>query len=247
MKKECIVLTGYSRGIGEALRHILPERFLRIFLGRSEPLGMRSSDVWVPWDLSQRANAEQHSQIDALQNQDLDFRAVLHVAGVTGHLGAQIRTDEAELAMRVNYLAFVQILQWFLPKLRECPGESLVAHLSSGAAQAPYPDLSDYCAAKAAVLMRSRCLAEEVPPMEALILSVAPGVVATGMTAPLVTSDATVWPRLQKFRELHASGKLKTAEESAQELLDILFAEKYRDLRFANHGKYLDVREIGTK
>jgi NAD(P)-dependent dehydrogenase (short-subunit alcohol dehydrogenase family) len=98
-----------------------------------------------------------------------------------------------------------------------------LVQLSSGAARTAYPGWSSYGAAKAAVDQWVRSVGEEQQRRGGVrVLSIAPGVVATGMQELIRTTDERDLPNVARFHELHDQGQLEDPDDVAVRLWRLL-------------------------
>ncbi len=84
---------------------------------------------------------------------------------------------------------------------------TVLVQLSSGAGKNPYPGWSSYCASKAAVDIWVRTVGLEQGDL-VRALAISPGVVATEMQAEIRASEASAFPNVERFRDLHDAGQL---------------------------------------
>jgi benzil reductase ((S)-benzoin forming) len=93
------------------------------------------------------------------------------------------------------------------------------------ASQAPY------CAAKAGLDHFSRCVALEQAqqPHGAKVVSLAPGVIATGMQVRMRAADPQDFPDRARFVGLHEQGLLASPEQAAAQVLAWLARPDFGD------------------
>jgi len=95
--------------------------------------------------------------------------------------------------------------------------------LTSGAATRPYEGWSSYCAGKAAVDQWARVAAAEQRLRSGCqVLALNPGPVATGMQDAIRATDERDFPAVEKFRELHRTGKLPGPSDVARGIWRLL-------------------------
>jgi NAD(P)-dependent dehydrogenase (short-subunit alcohol dehydrogenase family) len=87
--------------------------------------------------------------------------------------------------------------------------------------------------------MWSRCLAEEGKSIQISSVSVAPGVVDTGMQLEIRSAHPEDFPSLQSFIDLHESGNLSKSETVAKQLLGLVTSHTMEQ-----SGQRFDVREL---
>ncbi len=128
-----------------------------------------------------------------------------------------------------------------------CPAMLMV--ISSGAGKNPYPGWSSYCAGKAATDMwcRTAGLEQEMRASDISVLSMAPGVVDTGMQAMIRDQDEAAFPNVARFLDLHDGGALGDPAEVGAAIFDLAQqtcdGREYRGATLTN-GAVLDIRDL---
>ena len=241
MAKTLVWITGASSGLGAALAATVPFDDARVVdISRS---GGTDGTEHVPADLSDPggwASVEQHllARMAAFTGERAVF---LHNAGTLDPIGFAGEVDSA--AYRANVLLNSAAGQYlghaFLRALGESgfSGSGLLAMVSSGAASTPYPGWSSYSAGKAALDMWVRTVGAEQRDRgsRVTVLSVAPGVVATGMQQRIRATDESDFPNVERFVQLHDQGELRDPADAAGDVWSVLTSD-------AASGSVLDVR-----
>jgi 3-oxoacyl-[acyl-carrier protein] reductase len=187
------IVTGGSRGIGRAI---------------AVELARAGCDVVIAHRANDQAAAEVVAAIQALDRRALAVRADLTRSGEVARLFSEVdRMGEAEVLVCAAGIArdtllgasapedFEAVLSLNLRGVVDCCREAsrrmvsrrsgAIVNLSSVAAQRPGRGQSNYAASKGAVESFTRALAVELAPRRIRVNAVAPGVVATAMTADL--------------------------------------------------------------
>ena len=127
-------------------------------------------------------------------------------------------------ALRVGLEAPMLLTAAFLGATREWTVPRKVLNISSGLGRRPMASQSAYCAMKAGIDLFTRCAAldEAALPNGARLCALAPGVIDTGMQATLRGGDASRFPDVGRFAELHAGGRLASADQAAADVLAYL-------------------------
>ena len=179
-KKKIIIVTGASKGIGRATAQLLSEGDCVVYgVSRTAPQGEYSftsvlCDVTDPSALAKvyKDIYEKHGAIDCVVN-----NAGLGIAGAV-----EDTSDGAvEKIIGLNFSALEKSCRLALPYLRE--GGGRIINLSSVAAIMPIAFQTYYSATKAAVLIFSRALDQEVRPLGVRVSAVLPGDTKTNFTA----------------------------------------------------------------
>ncbi|MFE0061924.1 SDR family NAD(P)-dependent oxidoreductase [Streptomyces sp. NPDC059003] len=178
------VVTGASAGIGAATAQLLAAEGASVVgvarsAERVDALGKGISSVAA--DLAEReapgrvveAVLARHGRIDGLVN---------NVGGLTsrdGFLG--IGDDDWARTFELNFHSAVRMTRAALPSLLAADGGASVVHVTSEAGRFPAPELSDYAAAKTALLSVNKTLAAEFGPRGVRSNVVAPGPTRTAL------------------------------------------------------------------
>lgn len=228
------VLTGSSRGMGEAMahqclcaghevlglaRHASPALAAaaqpgqltqwEVDLAQAEPVALRLAQ-WLG-----QQEARRFSTVQLINN-----------AGVIATLAplSEVPHGETVRALRVGLEAAMLLSSSFLAATGKWPGQRKVLNISSGLGRRAMAGSASYCAAKAGMDHFSRAVAleEAVKPKGARIVSLAPGVIATDMQVQLRSADPVQFPDRSAFEQLQANGQLATPEDAARRVLAYL-------------------------
>jgi benzil reductase ((S)-benzoin forming) len=236
---ELTVLTGASRGLGLALA--------RQILGRAAPQILLTLQRQPGVGLAALAHERGHRLIElradlaeplaavevligalaALEVTVIDRASLINNAGLLSTPGPAADTEMTELvqALRVGLEAPLLLSAAFLKRTRDWPARQRrgvrVLNVSSGLGRYAMAGSAAYCGAKAGLDHASRALAleEALLPHPARIVSLAPGVIATGMQVQLRSQSAERFPAGRRFQDLHAADQLATPEDAAARVL----------------------------
>lgn len=229
------VVTGTTRGLGAALA----ER-IRAEAG-SELVTMSRRDSTIDVDLGDSASVRAAcAGLGARLHGKRYGRAVLiNNAGVVSPVGPldQVEATELERNLAVNLVAPMLLMQAFLRATVGTPVRRII-NISSGAGRRPIFGWSGYCAAKAGLDMASRVAALECETrgMDVEIVSLAPGVIDTGMQEVVRATPPEQFVDVERFRAMKEQGVLRPAAEVADDILRLersgaLKGEAIQDLR----------------
>lgn len=219
-----IVLTGVSRGLGNALHNVFAfEESLKdqkIFISRniSAELKRSSTADYISLDFSYLLQDVGLIQIDS-RSKCIIF---INNSGTIEPIGqaAQMLPGELEKSMHVNCLAPLQLAQ-HLTLVSQAAGIKLfIIDVSSGAANRPIRGWLAYCMSKAAAKMALDVIAAENEHVE--VLHFDPGVMDTDMQTLVRSQSVSNMPDVDLFKKLKADQKLKDTSEVAKELLKIV-------------------------
>lgn len=211
-----IIVTGASRGIGEAIAIELDRRGFRVAgLSRSGTCPVGSG---VVCDMTDEASIA---------------RAIVKVAadgpiiGLVNNAGAHEASPSAELSlaefekcMRLNASAVFVACREAYPHLKQT-GDSLIVNIGSFFDRLAVTQNLAYCASKAAVGAITRCLATEWAKDGIRVLDVAPGYIETDLNREYLAK-----PKVQSWLAQRVPvGRAGTAAEVGR-LVGALFAER---------------------
>jgi benzil reductase ((S)-benzoin forming) len=219
-----VAITGASRGLGAGLARAAFARGAALALcSRGAPELPDGERV-----LSMRVDVSDAARVDAFAEAAFErFGRVdlwVNNAGLLEPIGPLRELDATALhaLFDVNVLGAALGSRAYARELHRRDARGVLLNISSGAARKAYFGWSAYCASKAAVDRLSEALAlEEAPRLT--VYSVAPGVIDTAMQTTIRTQSAERFPDVDRFRELHESGGLRSPEQAGEQLLRLAF------------------------
>ncbi|WNQ10716.1 SDR family NAD(P)-dependent oxidoreductase [Paenibacillus aurantius] len=248
------ILTGASRGLGEALalRLLSPGNVLLCLARTRSTVLDREAEAagvaleWIKADLAELAAGD---GVEALLKPGLERAGfssasrlrLVNNAGVLEPIGPAQANDPEAVArhIAVNLTAPLLLTGAFLRLTEQLAADKRILQISSGAARKPYAGWSTYGAAKAGLDHHARCvkLEQEGMPHGARIASVAPGVIDTSMQAQIRGTEEELFPSRSRFVQLHETGGLLSPDTAAEQLLALL-----EDPRFGEEP-VMDIRD----
>ncbi|HHB81418.1 MAG TPA: SDR family oxidoreductase [Aliiroseovarius sp.] len=191
---QTVVITGASRGIGEAAARLFADQ------GANVALLARSSDeiariageidpsaLAIPCDVAdwQQCEAAIAQVAEAFGGVDV----LVNNAGMIEPIGALASSDPAGWGnvIDVNLKGIYHMARAVLPHMHKAGGGSIL-NIGSGAATHPLEGWAHYCASKAGVHMLNRCLHLEEAGRGIRALTLSPGTVATQMQREIKAS-----------------------------------------------------------
>jgi benzil reductase ((S)-benzoin forming) len=220
-----VIVTGGSAGLGRALLASAPPGAHRVDVSRR---GTDLADtVHLAADLTDPVSwAQVGERLTALVTRGAWERVtLLHNAGTLEPIGFAGEVDAEAYTRNVllNSAAGQVLGHRFLAAVRDLGIRRELVLISSGAARSAYPGWSAYGAGKAATDQWVRTVgAEQAQRGGVLVLSVAPGVVATGMQELIRDTDPRDFPSVDRFHDLYARGQLVEADVAAEALWALL-------------------------
>ena len=227
MTTQTIIITGASRGLGEAASRIAAQMGSNIVLmarsGNHIELIAREIQshggqaLAITGDVSQELDCK-NVVVEALRRFGrLD--ALVNNAGTIEPIGPIAETDPQawEANWRTNLLGPLMLIQTALPFLRQSKGR--VINVSSGAAVKVVRSWGAYSTAKAALNHVNRFLAEEESDITAIAFR--PGVVDTAMQASIRSAEKMHPEEQTIFVGYHTAGELLPPELPGRSLVTL--------------------------
>jgi benzil reductase ((S)-benzoin forming) len=212
------IVTGTRRGLGAALAKRIAADKGNELITLSRPEVDFADSVSV---------ARAFDGIEArIKGRRYDKAVLINNAGIVEPVAPLDRADPADIERNlvVNLVAPMVLMRRFIAatehvKLRR------VINISSGAGRRPISGWSAYCAAKAGLDMATRVVALEAQGrgMALEAVSLAPGVIDTGMQDTVRAASVEDFADVERFRQMKAEGQLRPADDVAE---DILRAER---------------------
>jgi benzil reductase ((S)-benzoin forming) len=244
MPESLFIVTGASRGMGAAMAEQLlapGHTLLCISRGTSDAQRARAAqcgahlEQW-PRDLTEAPKVadELEAWLRTWDAQRFDEAALVNNAGVIARVGPLDGSTTAELsaALRVGLESALLLTAAFLRATRSwralAQGRVKVLNISSGLGRRAMAGSAPYCAAKAGMDHFSRTVALDEAHRAATlgagakIVSLAPGVIDTGMQEQLRGSDPAGFPDQGNFLRMQSAGQLATPQDAAAKVLAYL-------------------------
>jgi NAD(P)-dependent dehydrogenase (short-subunit alcohol dehydrogenase family) len=203
--RECIVVTGASKGIGAAIAHALAEQ------GRSVACVSRTgavpSGVHTTADLARRFSAWP-ADVTRPETLVAVFQKLVadgwRIAGLVNNAGLHLHAPSAEMpleqwhrVMDSNATSVVTACQAVYPHL-VAGGGGLIVNIGSFFDKLGVKRNLAYCASKAAVGAITRCLAVEWAGQAIRVINVAPGYIETDLNADAMKEGGPLRSYLDK-------------------------------------------------
>ncbi len=188
------VITGASRGIGEAIAEALAAAGARLVLASRkleglEPVAQRLRDNGRE-AIAVACHTGKVDQVQALVARAREaFGGVdilVNNAAASPHFGPLLSAEEShwDKTFEVNVKGYVHTIRACVPLMRERGGGSII-NVASVGGFVPHTGLGVYGVTKAAVLMLTRTLALELAPDQIRVNAIAPGLIQTRFSEAL--------------------------------------------------------------
>lgn len=237
MKHDYYIITGTSRGIGEAIaRQLMTQGNVLYCISRNQNPGLTTEayvkklnihDIPLDLTLHNRIPDVMRDIFREIHPDDVGSITLVNNAGIIHPIRKVGEADASERIARnvgVNLTAAMVVTDVFVRETADfnCPRK--VLFLTTGAARRIVKGWSAYCAAKAGLEMYVRVLAEEQQDGENPVRLVAfsPGVVDTDMQAEIRSANAEHFPELDKFKGYKEKGQLLDADHVAATIIDLI-------------------------
>lgn len=236
------IVTGASKGIGLELLIQLRDRGERVIgIARTNPDGLED---FILTDLSNTDCLEVLMKEIVLENLPKSSAfTLINNAGIVDPIGL-IGTVESKMiieALAVNLAAPMVASNAFISSLKDFEGQKKIINISSGAGRSAYEGWGVYCSTKAGLDHFTRVMAieQESANYPVDVVSIAPGIIDTGMQETIRSSGEDNFPLLGRFIDYKEQGQLSSAEETASKLIAFMDRDDFREL-----GPIADIRQL---
>ncbi|MDE4086542.1 SDR family NAD(P)-dependent oxidoreductase [Planococcus maritimus] len=236
---ETFIITGASKGIGLALSKQLAESGHQVIgIARTDPEDWAGA-LFITYDLTDIAGI---SQVMSRATKEISVEAeavtLVNNAGTVEPIGFAAANDGEDIARSItlNLTAPMSLSSAFLRETESLKTRRIV-NISSGAGRKQVKGWSAYCAGKAGLDHYTTCLDAEYENLKAV--SVAPGIIDTGMQEKIRESGEEDFPQIEHFRDYKRSGKLSSPEDTASGLIQLMQRPDFHELPVL-----LDLREL---
>ena len=202
LDEQVCLVTGASRGIGEAIARCFYEAGARLVLldVNSEGAEQIARDLDPSGDriLCQRADVAQEQEVQGAVEQAVGRFAridvAVNVAGIIRHLPIeQMSLEDFESVVRVNLTGTFVVCKAVIPFMKK-QGKGKIVNISSIAGRTGRPGVGvNYAASKAGVIGLTRTLAREAGPAGVYVNAIAPGPILTELTRQVGPEVFATW------------------------------------------------------
>ncbi|MGB6105815.1 MAG: SDR family oxidoreductase [Pusillimonas sp.] len=226
------IVTGATRGLGQALVQGLlhaDTRLITVARSHNAALAAQAAESGcslqqVQSDLSNPSAAERVAkQVVAGLPAGAKRYVLINNAGTVHPIHQAADLDNAAAitaAFSLNVTSVMLITAAFLQAVKPLQADCRIINISSGAGRNPTAGWGVYCATKAALDHYTRVLHAENHGVR--IVSLAPGVVDTGMQETIRDSAESDFPSVERFAQLHQRGQLASPQDVAARILRYL-------------------------
>ncbi|TCZ77708.1 (S)-benzoin forming benzil reductase [Paenibacillus albiflavus] len=241
---KCFIITGTSRGLGEAIvRQLMKPEHMLICISRHKNNKLiaeaQEAGVKLEYNEFDLSNTEHLDALAArilnkIQKNELTAAYLINNAGTVLPIEPAYKsTGEAiDHSMKINAIAPMTLCANFMRWSQNLAIDKRILNISSGSGRNPYYGWSTYCAAKAALDHYTRCAALEQQDAEnkVRIASVRPGIIDTDMQVQIRSSNSEDFKDVAQFIDYKESGQLLTPEAAAERMLEQMFSPTFGDV-----------------
>ncbi len=193
-----IVITGASRGIGEAIAHACIEQGARVVLASRKQADLDRVAAALPADrvLAVACHTGKPDEVDALFARAVEkfgrVDGAVNNAATNPYFGPLIDTPDAAIdkTFEVNVRGYLYVARAFVKHTRTREGGGSLVNIASVAGIRAAPMQGIYGATKAAVISMTQTLAFELGGSNVRVNAIAPGLVETKFAAALINTPA---------------------------------------------------------
>ncbi|MEM6938904.1 MAG: SDR family oxidoreductase [Pseudomonadota bacterium] len=194
MTDKTVMITGASRGIGEACAHVFAEAGARVaLLARSQDdigrIAGKIGDKAIAIPCNVARFGEVASAVESTVQAFGGLDVLINNAGIIDPISHLTSSDPEgwSQVIDINVKGVYHGARAALPVMKKAGGGSILT-ISSGAAHNAIEAWSHYCTSKAAVNMLNRCIHKEEGPHGIRAIGLSPGTVATEMQREIKAS-----------------------------------------------------------
>jgi len=192
-----VIITGASRGIGEAAARYLAAKGAKIVLAARNTNAIERIVGEITGDggiaMAQPCDVSDYDQVKALMEAAVAAYGRIDVlvnnAGLIDPIARLCDSDPEKWGqiVDINFKGVYYCLHSAIPEMLKSGGGTII-NISSGAANGALEGWSHYCSTKAAVLSLTRCVHKEYGDMGIRMVGLSPGTVATDMQVQIKSS-----------------------------------------------------------
>jgi NAD(P)-dependent dehydrogenase (short-subunit alcohol dehydrogenase family) len=192
------IVTGASRGIGEAIAHTYAQAGAKVVLASRKLEGLTTVADAITSAGGQAtaiaAHMGEQSAIKELVQKTLEtyggIDIVVNNAATNPHFGPLLTSEESmwDKTLDVNLRGYFRLIRETVPHMIERGGGKII-NLASIAGITPSPGMALYGITKAAVIMMTRSLAVELGPNNIQVNAIAPGFIKTKFSQAIWGND----------------------------------------------------------
>lgn len=189
------LVTGASRGIGEAIAHAYAEAGANVVLASRKQEGLdpvaaaiNAKDGGRALAVAAHTGSAEAIQavVDAATAEFGGIDICVNNAATNPHFGPMMTAEDSHWnkIMDVNVLGYFRVVKACMPSMIERGGGKVI-NIASIAGTEPQPMMGVYCVSKAAVLMMTQQMAAELAQNNIQVNAIAPGFIKTAFSSAI--------------------------------------------------------------
>jgi NAD(P)-dependent dehydrogenase (short-subunit alcohol dehydrogenase family) len=198
LKDKVIVITGASRGIGEAIARACIDAGAKVVLASRKQADLDSVASSLPADraLAVACHTGKAAEVDAMFAKAVErfgrVDGLVNNAATNPYFGPLIDTPDAAIdkTIEVNVKGYLYTARALVKHVRSRTGGAAIVNIASIAGLRAAPMQGIYGATKAAVISMTQTLAAELGSSNIRVNAIAPGLVETRFASALVNNPA---------------------------------------------------------
>jgi NAD(P)-dependent dehydrogenase (short-subunit alcohol dehydrogenase family) len=193
------IVTGASRGIGQAVAQTLAAAGAKVALAsrKQESLDKVVAEIQGRGGqaIAIAAHTGETAAVRALVAQVVErwggVDILVNNAATNPHFGPLLTADEGQWQkiLDVNVVGYFRMAQAVAPEMQK-RGKGKIINMASVAGVRPMPGMGVYSVSKAAVIMLTQTLAQELGPSNIQVNAIAPGVIKTRFSSVLWQTES---------------------------------------------------------
>lgn len=193
------LITGASRGIGEAIAHAYAAAGAKVVLAsrKQEGLDRVAADIAaaggeaLPIAAHTGDDAAVRALVDAAAAEFGGIDIVVNNAATNPHFGPLLTSEEShwDKILDVNVKGYFRVAKGCVASMKERGGGKII-NIASIAGLEPQPGMGIYCVSKAAVIMLTQVLAAELAADNIQVNTIAPGFIKTKFSEAIWGNEA---------------------------------------------------------
>jgi len=239
---DVFIITGASKGIGFELSKQLQSKGKKVIgIARTMP---KDEENFITVNLADTSKLHEliANMLSRYREEATSF-TLINNAGMVEPIGlvGDVEAVKIEEGIAVNLTAPMILSNAFISELKNFTGTKRIVNISSGAGRNAYEGWGTYCATKAGLDHFSRVVELEQANVDhpVDIVSIAPGIIDTGMQETIRASEDDAFPLLNEFIAYKEQGMLSSAEQTAQKIIGFIENEDFKV-----EGPIVDIRNF---